>query len=240
MKFCLLYLFCFFLFVDDLSSQSHKYYFSIDDKVCVINVTKLKEYEYFYFEDLQKSKPNYIEGNRSFSYSFGQTTLMFLPGSMFFAIHNKNLGIREFQMNRPAILFKEKLLVPFVSFLDCITNSGIFEKSFSSKSFAFKYKEPSKLEKVPSDLTKKNEKSDEYNTPTQKVEQAAENSAKERLPRLVLTNNERYNLEPTDGKQTSSDGKMLRSKGKRAINDTIQKVPPKYYVLPPELRNSPK
>ncbi len=243
MKFYALSFLCFVLFVDVLKCQSYKkLYFSIDDKVRAIYVIKLKEFEYFYFESLDKGRKNFVEDSKSYTYVFGQTSLFFLPGSMFFALYHKSFGKFEFQMNRPAILYKDKLLIPFFSFLECLSNSGIFASSLSSKSFAFKYKEPKKQENAPfAQITpKKKEPVDTAATPIPKVDEKMEDTQSRSLPRLVLTNNERYSLEPNDGKQKAMNTKELESKNKRQNDDTLSKVPPKYYILPPELKNSPK
>ncbi|MFN3781216.1 MAG: hypothetical protein ACK4SO_03465 [Candidatus Kapaibacteriota bacterium] len=244
MKFYAFSLLLFFLFSDVLECQSYeKFYLSIDDKVRAIYVVKLRDYEYFYFENLSRNRTNFIDDSRSFTYTFGETSLSFLPGSIFFAINHTSFGKQEFQMNRPAILYKDKLLIPFVSFFNCLSNSGVFASSVSAKSFAFKYKEPKKQENLPPPNEMKTNEKEFVQRDTSSIPkgvQAIVDSQNRSLPRLVLTNNERFNLEPRVERQSTIDTKELKIKNKRTDEDTTRKVPPKYYTLPPELKNSPK
>ncbi|MCX7908812.1 MAG: hypothetical protein N2560_04755 [Ignavibacteria bacterium] len=235
-----LLIFLIFVFFGKVFSQNpQKHYFSIDGKIQSILVLEIKGFEYFSFE----------KGNvGGFNFQIGRYLFYFLPGSKFFTFVDVNGNHHDFQMTRPAILLGQKLFIPFRSFLDCLLNSNLFEISFSTKSYAFKFK----LDKTQKLSTRKgNEKYDKTNTGTSKygmevapelgvTEEKKPTTETKAFPKLLLTNQDRFSLTKPTKTKSIEPGETRMEKPYKIKEDTTGRVPPKYYVLPPQLKNNPK
>lgn len=218
---------------------AQKHFFSLDGHIQSISVVKLKNIDYFSFD---------VKESENYCYRFGKSSLIFLPGSKFFTLIDKSNTQYEFQMQRPTILLNNRLMIPLETFLDCLKNAGLFEYSSTPRSFAFLYKkhiiQTANVAKTKKEIIKENQKvRNEAKETKNKIEIQNDDKTLEpsSIPRLVLTNNERFSLVPPKGKRISVIGKSNNTNHiDKMQNDTTGKIPPKFYVLPPELKNNPK
>ncbi len=241
----LLFLFFFVQFhVEIFSQPPNKKFFGFDGYVQSINLMSINNFDYFYFDNLTHANiSKALEQN--YSYSFGKNTLFFLPGSRFFFFIDKYENKHQFQMVRPTLLLGDKLLIPLGSFLDCLSNSNLLETSFSNKSFAFKFKE-SKKENIGITFQKEAIGS-KSSTQSKKGRGLLEENKEEttspdeptKIPKLVFTNYERFSLIKSkatrENLQINPNKEIVKPK-----KDTTGKIPPKFYVLPPQLKNKPE
>lgn len=230
-------------FINLNAKGQQRYFFSLDHNVHSIWVANIKGTEYFTFDSPSKNLKS-SNSTELYEYKFGKNSFSFLPGSQFFRLEDKYGHHHHFQLHRPVIIIDGKLFVPLRSFLDCLVNSNLFQISFAPKSYAFVFLENQKVFALPktSKETKvivENEAKKSSNSNQYQILQDSEESKK--FPRLVLTNNERFLS--TNGNQIKLQGKgynkELENQGNKN-KDTTGKIPPKYYVLPPELKNNPK
>lgn len=234
MKFCFIGMIALLLRID---GYAQKQFFSFDGHIQSITISNIRKFEYFTFDNSKQE---------NFTFRFGKNTFVFLPGSRFFALIDKFGMEREFQMQLPTLLVGGKLQIPFRSFLDCLSNSGFFEYSFSSKSYAFRFKEVKKEEQNLGKIQEINKTPQKENTEPKvdkvgKVENNFYQSEKSSIPKLVFTNYERFSIVPPKSKQrVKQEPKINSIPPKENEKDTTGKIPPKFYVLPPELKSNPK
>ncbi|MGC8957428.1 MAG: hypothetical protein ACP5LT_06345 [Candidatus Kapaibacteriota bacterium] len=241
--------FCVFLLLalSLIESRAQKTYLGFDGKVYPLSITNFKGTDYFAFDIKTQKLIGRHPDFEKYTYRLGSNSFHFLPGSKFFILFDTFGNENDFQMQKPAILVGDNLFIPLRSFLDCLSNSGLFESSFSQKSFAFRYKQivknndnftkDSKANIEDIDKTKKQQPQSKINKKINKEVRPFEQSS---TPRLVFTNYERFSLVPAKEKQMHKLKKGEIVPQKNNHNDTLGKVPPKFYVLPPELKNNPK
>lgn len=237
----LFFLFFVLLHLEIFAQSPNKKFFGFDGYVQSINLMSINNFDYFSFDDLTRANiSKALEQN--YIYSFGKNTLFFLPGSRFFFLIDKYDNKHQYQMVRPTFLLGDKLLIPLGSFLDCLSNSNLFETSFSNKSFAFKFKESKKenigitpqKETIGSKSRTQNNKGSGLQEDNKEETTSPNESTK--IPKLVLTNYERFSL--IKSKATGEDLQINPNKEiVKPKKDTAGKIPPKFYVLPPQLKN---
>jgi hypothetical protein len=228
------------------SQMLRKLFLSFDSQIQAISIVRLKDVEYFYFEMSSGNKKGLSFSDNPFSFQIGKVSFTFLPGSFFFILTEKS-GEHIFQMLRPAINNGKTLLIPFKSFVECLYNSGLFDTSNSSKSLAFKLKEeklpaPVQIEAKKTEAKRASLEASKTISPVkqEKTKTESRGGTSEPMPKLVLTNYERFNPKPEKLTIKQTSEKKLTPKEKINPKDTTKPIPPKYYVLPPELKNNPK
>jgi hypothetical protein len=234
-----------FLSITLFAQGERKIRFGIDNNYNSIVITSINGYEYFSFENQKHNSASNALGN--FIYSFGDYQIQFLPGSFFFVLKGKDKTEMIFQLNRPILSFKDKLLIPFRSFLSCLSSSGKFDSTGNNLAISFKTK--SHLEVTQKTESFKEKQSNKKSNEERKSSVARESSMDKRktkfteveesaFPRVLLTERERFSLKkmPFAVKETKPQPNITLP---QSAKDTT-KVPPKFYVLPPELKNNPK
>mgnify|MGYP001057398352 CR=1 FL=1 len=217
--------------------------FGIDNHFYTIIINSINNNEYFFFEERKPKKQPHIVSD-IYAYSFGNYQIQFLPGSVFFVLLHQDRIEMIFQLSRPVLIFNEKLLIPFRSFLSCLSSCGMFDSSGSDLAISFKTKTNfSMTHRVGKQQEKQfNIKSDDTNPNSSFIESPSKkqeyNFSEFTFPKVLLTEKERFSLKKEPFAIQEFRIKQSITKP-RLANDTMN-VPPKFYVLPPELKNSSK
>ncbi len=255
-----LFLLCLFFMPHILFTQqsNNTVLFKIDSHRATLKIATFNGKEYFAFSSLNRvpiKRANKQE--EYFTIQYGKYQFTFIQGSIYFVLGNSELQNEQIlQISVPTIYLNGELWIPFKSFTNALVSIPLFEYSISSNSVILNTKKekitkasPEKKRYTPNDTipTKtnrlKNRRASESfgakNQPTKPTSP---------LPRLNLTTNERFSLEsrsllPEDKKSSTSRNanKTIIEKTKQKVQrDTTIDIPPKYYVLPPVLKNNPK
>lgn len=233
-------LFLFFFPISFIHPQTtKKHFFVVDNRTYPIVITQLNGYEYFYF-DVQNSK-KYVQQQQknNFDFTLGKYKFFFLPGSFFFSISISEHPGQILQLNRPVIELNQRLLIPFWSFLSCLNSTGYFDYFTHSNSYIYKTKSNEKpIAKEKPRENSLNKISDEK--VANKIQRHKDNVVTniKSFPKILLTERERFSLQKIPFEIPINENNNLDYKIPIKI-DTVS-IPPKYYVLPPELKNSPK
>jgi hypothetical protein len=241
-----------FLFTQQLGSNT--IILKIDNFKRALKVAAFNGKEYFAlsnFTPLQiKHKSNQTE---PFAVKCGNYQFSFLPGSIYFILRNLRQGNEQIlQISSPAIYLNGELWIPLKAFTNCLTSIPLFEHSVAGNSIALntKKEKPTKSSLETNKRTTTSQPNRVKENKTQQAFDTREQPAKiiSPLPKINLTLNERLALEPqpstTSNKNNSYKGKSEKiketPKQKSRTADTTLNIPPKYYVLPPALKNNPK
>ncbi len=232
-------LFLFIFSASSIQSQTTKKQFLvIDNKTFPIVISQINEYEYFYF-DVQDLGKSFKQQINNFNFSFGKYKLFFLPGSFFFSISRNEQLVQILQLQRPVLEINQRLFIPFRSFLSCLNSTGYFDYQANLNSFIFKTKP---IEKPFAKETQRenNLKKISNDKVTKEIQRNKDNEGAniKSLPKILLTERERFSLQKIPFEIPINENNKQKNEVPIKI-DTVS-IPPKYYVLPPELKNSPK
>lgn len=232
-------LFLFFFPISFIQPQTTKKHFLVvDNKTYPIVISQINDYEYFYF-NVQNSKKYYQQQKNKYDLSFGKYKLFFLPGSFFFSISISEHQGQILQLNRPVVELNQRLLIPFWSFLSCLNSTGYFDYFAHSNSYIYKTKSNEKP--IAKEKPRENSLNKISNEKVAKEIQRHKDNVVTNIrssPKILLTERERFSLQKIPFEIPINENINLEYKTPIKI-DTIS-IPPKYYVLPPELKNSPK
>ncbi len=226
----------------------------IDNFQKTLKITTFNGKDYFALSNFSQPQSRHGKNQQEiFSVQCGNYQFSFFPGSIYFILRDLRQGSeRILQISSPAINLNGELWIPFKTFTNCLTSIPLFEHSLAGNSIVFntKREKPTKpsLERKNEVTTSKTNRVKENKT--QQTFDRSDQPAKviSPLPRINLTLNERLAGGPqpstTNNKNEPYKGSSEKMQGtpkqKSRTTDTTVNVPPKYYVLPPVLKNNPK
>lgn len=238
-----------FLFTQQFSNTTT---LKIDNFKKTLKITIFNGKEYFALSNFPRPQiKNSANQQEPFSVQCGNYQFSFLPGSIYFILSNLKQGSeRILQISSPTIDLNGELWIPLKTFINCITSIPLFEHSIAGNSIILNTKKEKTIRLSPEQnkyaTTPQTNRNKENKTRQTfgRSEQPAKNTISP-LPRINLTLNERLAREP----QPSNKNNLYKNntkntkeipKQKSRTTDTTVNIPPKYYVLPPVLKNNPK
>ncbi|MCX7880170.1 MAG: hypothetical protein N2517_05870 [Ignavibacteria bacterium] len=241
-----LLLFPFFLVEGVCSLQpERKVFFNIANFRSVCVVSNFKNIEYFSWDN---NFNKHLAKNKSFqkySLKFGKTSLVFFIGTFYFVLIDETNESEIFQLTLPTIEVSGMVYVPLTSFLNCIEKSQKYDVSIINNNVTLRKRKSNIALKTEAKHQHLKRETTETIIETQKIDETTEThlSNPSTMPKVNLTIYELLSLEKDKEFTTKKRGVKQRKpieSPKKAVTDTTGKVPPKYYVLPPELKNNPK
>lgn len=238
-----------FLFAQQFSNTTT---LKIDNFKKTLKITIFNGKEYFALSNLLRPQIKHSNNRQEpFSVQCGNYQFFFLPGSIYFILREIKQGNeRILQISSPTIDLNGELWIPLKTFTKCLTSTPLFEHSLAGNLIVLN----TKKEKT----TKPSVGKDKHATTPQtnrnkenKTQQRFDNSEQPAkstispLPRINLTLNERLAREPQPSDKNNlhknnAENRKETPKQKYRTTDTTVNIPPKYYVLPPVLKNNPK
>lgn len=227
--------------------------FKIDNFQKTLKINTFNRKEYFSLSNLYRAQIKHSNSRQEpFTVQCGNYQFSFLPGSIYFTLKDLKQGNeRILQISSPTIDLNGELWIPLKAFINCLTSIPLFEHSLALNSIVLNTNKEklikSSLEKKTVATTSQTNRTNR-NRIKQSLEKNKTNKPISPLPRINLTLNERLSLEPqppapsnrSNFHKNSSEKMKEISKQKSRTTDTTANIPPKYYVLPPVLKNNPK
>ncbi len=223
-----------------IAQQRGDYKFTISSgkNFTLLKLTSIYERDY-----LAIALPNTFD-NYFFELNLKNYKFTFFVGSFFFAFEDLGESKKFYlQMTHPTFIFRNELYIPFQSLIISLNSLPNYSLEIGSNSLVIK-KETNLVEKKPppKNKTQKKEQAIPKVRKTPAVSQDNTSSpTKFELPKINFSVYERFAIKPEPPNNTIVNF-MLHDSTKlfpKFIDTTIY-IPPKYYVLPPHLKNDPK
>lgn len=229
--------------------------FKIDNFKRTLKITVFNGKEYFAFSNLLRTQIKHTDNQMEyFVAQCGGYQFSFIPGSIYFILDDlKQESQQILQISSPSIFLNGELWIPLKAFTNCLISLSSFEHSLVANSITLN----TKREKTTKSLLEKKKymampqtnriKDYTISEPFDKGQQPTKPTPP--LPRINLTSNERLSLEPRSYIPINNSNSYKTNSNSRKTNelpeskppgDSTVNIPPKYYVLPPVLKNNPK